>query len=395
MVRANGPVIKAQKLFLYLKNYVILEEDMNNRNRHILILALSILIGFMSNAQQFLKSIDHKAFKAYTENHIQLAESYANQVVQSAIQYDTSKYLINAYTLLGIINKDKGYYLSALEYYLKGLECADKRKDDRRASALYNNIGMIYQLQKNYEVAIEYFDKSLDIENHYSFDLDKSIRYYNIGDCYKSMDSFDIALSYFNNSLIIEKKHNNTEGIVYAYLGISEIYLRLKQFDDAKMILNKIEPLLKKESVEEAILFYKLKGMYLYEVKQYEEALSSLSKAVSISQTNKFPIHLMDIYTAETHVLEKLGKYDVLTSKYKALFELSDTLATSEIRNKSYDLTFSYELKKKQLELDMMLKEKEFVSNLNLFNNKVTWLLIVLLVSVLGYIFYIVKIKGK
>jgi tetratricopeptide (TPR) repeat protein len=368
---------------------------MKGKVGHILILVLGLLLVQSVKAQNFVKSIDKKAFKAYTDNKVQLAESYANQVIQSTIQYDTSKYLINAYTLLGIINKDKGYYLSALEYYLKGLECADKRKDDRRVSALYNNIGMIYQLQKNYEVAIEYFTKSLEIENHYKFDLDKSIRYYNIGDCYKSMDSFDIALSYFNNSLIIEKKHNNAEGIVYAYLGISEIYLRLQQFDDAKMILNKIEPLLRSQSIEEVILYQKLQGMYLFEVKEYDSALYHLSKAVELSKKNEFPIHLMDIYTAETHVLEKMGRYDVLTSKYKELFELSDTLSTSEIRNKSYDLTFSYELKKKQLELDLMLKEKEFVSNLNLFNNKLTWLLIILLLSVLGYIFYIVKIKGK
>lgn len=359
-----------------------------------LIFCLLIFKGLILFSQVDLKKIDNKAYEAL-ENHSALTEKYANDLISLAEIKKSSSHLINGYTILGILNKDKGYYISSLNYYLKALNIAEKSNDLGRVSAIMNNIGVIYQLQLNFVSAIDYFNKSLKIEENFKKPLQKSIRYYNIGDCFKEIDSFDLALSYFNNSLLIEERAKNNEGVVYAYLGISEVYLKINQFVDAKRILDKIEKKLNPKLIECSIIYYKLLGKYHFLLGENKEALKFYSIANEISIKVNYPNHLLEIYKGEISVYEKESNWELASRKYKEYTLLSNKLSAIDIKNKIHDLTYSHELQKKEIQISRIQGERDYANKLNIFNTKITWFLILMLISFVAFVFYAVNKRRK
>lgn len=356
-------------------------------NRHIIALFFFFFSLGYSISQDNLKELNDIAFKAL-ENHSSKTEEYANRILKLTKENDSSLFAINAYTILGIINKDKGYYISSLNYYLKALNGSEKRNDQGRVSAALNNIGVLYRLQGDLNMAISYFLKSLKIEENLKNPLQKSIRYYNIGDCYKELDSFDLALSYFSNSLIIEQKHKNQQGEIYAYLGIGEVYLEIGQITDGKKILDKIGLKLKSDFSEESILYNKLMGVYFFKINQFDQAITILQKTEALSLKNNFPIHLLEIYKIEINILEKQKNWEKVAFKYKEYTNLSEKLIAIEIRNKVNDLMYNNEIQKKEIEISKLEGEKNLAGRLDVYNKKIAWFLILLLIFIVGFVSY-------
>lgn len=366
-------------------------------NLKILFFALglcSYVTSFSQKGIKELRNLDSLAFSFYEKNETQKAEETAYLIIEKYSNIkQPSLFLINAYTLLGIINKNRGYYITSLENNIHALNIAEKNNDSGRVSACLNNIGVIYQLQSNYKQAIKYFTRSLDIEEKKNNPLQKSIRYYNIGDCYKELDSFDMALSYFNNSLIIEEKYKNNEGIIFAYLGIAEVYLGLNNEFQAKMVLDKIDLRLKNDQIEEKIIYNKLQGNYLLKVNKPSEALNFLNKAESYSEKNKISSHILEIYLLKIEAFEQQNDIVSANKEYKKYIQFNNELTNSEIKNKIEDLTYQNELTKKELEIKLVKEDRKLEQDLRIYGQKITWFVIaVLVISVILILFGIKKL---
>lgn len=268
----------------------------------------------LAGEPQSLKEWDSVAFSAYESNQENVLE-IADKFKDASLKEAPSIYQVNAFTLLGIINKNKGYYVSSVEYYNEALEVAIAINDQGRISACYNNIGSVYQIQENFDKALYYFKKSLDIEESLNTPLQKSIRLYNLGEVYRELDSLTLALSHFNSSLIIEKKFNNDEGIVYALLGIADIYLKLDRAADANISLEEVKPYLSKSNIETEILYNARLGEVYFLQGKLDLSLSKLRKAKKLSEKHDTKVHLMDIYEKEIEVKTAKDKQEKNTSE--------------------------------------------------------------------------------
>ena len=344
-----------------------------------------------------LLKLDSIAFGALEANSERTTE-YANNLLSESLKYPPSLYRVNAYIILGIINKEKGYYVTSLNHYLNALNAAKDIKDEGRVSSCLNNIGSIYQQQGNFQKAKDYFLQSLEIENKLNNPLQKSIRYYNIGDVYIDLDSLDLALSYFNNSLIIEKKANNREGIIYALLGIAEVYVKVQRPTDALMALEQVGEMLKPNNLEESILYYQLMGDLSVLESNLNEGLSYYLKAEDLSLKNDFRVHLMDIYINELKVLVKLSKFEEYAKKAEKYIQLQKELNDLKINNQLEDLTFQNNLKRKELEIELIQEERDLAienrniqSNISIIESRIVWFLIFTLVFILGIIIFGVR----
>jgi tetratricopeptide (TPR) repeat protein len=369
---------------------------MKNLNFKILLFLISIFFystKIYANKEDLskFKRLNDEAFELFEKDQIKSAEEKVYELLAYSKNKKTNIYTINAYTLLGIINKNRAFYITSLENNIKALNLAEKIKDTGRISACLNNIGTIYQLQNNYEQAIKYFSKSLTIEEKRKNPLQKSIRYYNLGDSYKKLDSLDLALSYFNNSLIIEEKYKNNDGIVYAYLGIAEVYLEMKNYFQAKMVLDKIKIKSEEGQVEKQIIFNKLLGQYHLETQKLNEALTFLNLADELSQKNENFSYFLEIYLLQIAVFEKQNEILEANKIYKKYIKLSNELSSSEIKNKIDDLSYQNELTKKELEIKLVLEERQLEKDLRIFGQKITWFVIFILILAVSLILLGVK----
>ena len=250
-----------------------------------------------------LNVLDSIAFIALETNNSDVVEK-ANKLLNTGINYGSPVHQINAYTILGIVNKNKGYYVTSVDFYQKALIVAEESNDKGRISACYNNIGSVYQIQENYDKALYYFKESLAIEDKLNNPIQKSIRLYNLGEIYREMDSMTLALSHFNSSLLIEKEHKNEDGVVYALLGIADIYLQLGKLTDARISLDESEIYIDNSGVEIRVLYGILRGRLLKSEDRYDEALSILQDVKELSKKYEFKVYLMDIYEEELVIKE-------------------------------------------------------------------------------------------
>jgi tetratricopeptide (TPR) repeat protein len=275
-----------------------------------------------------------------------------------------------------------------LDYYLKALNEAEKLNDSGRRSACLNNIGSVYRLQGKYEQAIEYFNRSLDIEKKLNLPLQKSIRLYNLGESYKDIDSLDLALTYLNSSLIIEKKERSNEGIVYAELGIADVYIRIERYTDASFVLQKTAKRIGKEQIEEQIILHKLLGKLYKKTGKLKPALEEFINGEKISINYKIRTHLPELIKLQIEVHELRKDWQMATLKYAEYIKLNEEMNSFQIKNQLDDLNYRNELSKKQLEIvliqeerDLARKNEQLEKDLRIFGQKITWFVILLMMS--------------
>lgn len=343
-----------------------------------------------------LKDLNDAAFLAYesgSDSALVLAERFADAAKGSGSLFE-----VNAFTLLGILNKDRGFYVSALNNYINALNTAETLGDKGRESACLNNIGSIYQLQKKYERAKEYFLRSLSLEDSLDQPLQKSIRYYNLGDVYKEQDSLEIALTYFNNSLRIEQKLKNDEGVIYALLGIAEVYIAFGRTTDAALELEKIAELITPEATEEQIMFHFLKGKLSFAFGDLGGSVAYYKKALSLGSQKNFRIHDEKMLLGLIDVYREQNDFRSLASTYEEYMSLVEEMNNLTIKNQLEDLTYQNELNKKELEISMIKEERDLArkneklkEDINAYSSRIIWFLVLAIVGIFAFVFYVVK----
>lgn len=368
-------------------------------NKYILFLAIgflstSALYSQTSSKSRDLKELDKEAFFALENNKDDVVEKASYLVMQGQIQ-KSGLYESNGYTILGIVNKNKGYYISSVDNYIKALNAAEKINDTARISASYSNIGKVYQLQENYSKALEYLQKSLNLEEKLNIPLQKSIRLYNIGEVYSLLDSMDLALTYYNNSLLIEKKYNNNEGIIYALLGIAEVYIRIDRLTDAGITLDKSSEILDPKNVELGIIYHKLTGELFGAQKDFSKALEGLNRAENLSKNEDYRVHLLDIYLKQIELLNEQQRWQQSVNKYKKYIELKNELNSIKVKNQLEDVTHRNELRQKELKIELANDERDLAQknvkieeSIGNYESRIIWFLIFTIVLILGLIVY-------
>ena len=275
-----------------------------------------------------------------------------------------SKYVINANTILGIVHKNGGHYISALEYYIKALDASEQLGDEGRVSASLNNIGIMYVLQENYSKAIYYFNRSLKIEEKLNQPLQKSIRLFNLGDCYKELEQYDEALGYYTGSLLIEKKEKNKLGIIYAELGMADVYAHTHRLTDAKVTLKQVEGHLADADLEAELLFYKLSGETAMAENRFADAEMALKKAEQFSWKHDLKNQLPDIYQLLAKLYSSGNQPGKAVVYYRKYIETAEQLQNNFVKNQLEDLTYQNKLKRKQLQIKY-LKEQQMLAEKN------------------------------
>lgn len=349
---------------------------------------------FSQSNQELLKlrTLDSLAFEALEKGFSDVSEkSYA--LIEESAKYPPSLFHINGYTILGIINKHKGYYTTSLRHYIKALNISENIDDKARVSACLNNIGTVYHLQENHSMALDYFSKSLKIEDQLDNPLQKSIRFYNIGDVYKDMDSLDLALSFFTNSLLIEKKQGNQEGINYANLGIADIYLKSDRISDAEIVINKLSSSLKSYQTEEKILWNLLKSGLETKQGHAQEGISYLRRAEIDAKKDSMTSLLPDIFLEQVSIHKELKEWEKASNKYDEYVELTKKLNGTFVKNQLADLTLQNEINKKELEIQLIAEERDLAKsnaqsekNISSFEKKIVWLLVCSIVLIIALV---------
>lgn len=340
-----------------------------------------------------IEKIEEKAFAAL-EGSKQDGIDWADSLISLSKQ-DGGIYLINGYTIKGILLKNQGFYVSSLNQHLLALKEAERIQDKGRISACLSNIGSIYVKQENYAEAAKYFQTSLAIEEELKNPQQKSIRLFNIGEAYFGMDSLTAAFTMFSNSFLIEESLNNKTGEFYAKLGLLKVYLKMGKISEAAVYLEELDNSIAVADFEVSVEFIIQKAEFLRLNGQLKESLEELGIAEKQAVGEELKSTLLEILKVKIQVLKAAKMYEQLATCYSDYVALLHELQGNKVMQQLADLNFNYELERRNErmrelseERDRAIQDSLEAEEISAYESRLIGYLIVNVALVVGLVLY-------
>jgi signal transduction histidine kinase len=227
----------------------------------------------------------------------------------------------NSYLNLGRINEKRGFFVTAIQYYLSAQKTFSEQNDDKNVAKCYINIGSIHDQIADYRNSHEYYIKALQILNKYDtcIDLGECLLYF--GDSYDGLDLRDSSSIYYSKALKVYKKLNNAVGMGQTYCDIAETYV----IYDSCLSEKNARQAKKFFSIS---LGYLLKSGDMFDASETYSGLSNLYNKLGKCDSTR----------------NKLGKYDSATVYSLKALKIADNLKSIYLKCDPYHfLSTTYE----------------------------------------------------
>lgn len=165
------------------------------------------------------QSLDSSAY--YCDQALTLAKLHKYLQGEAVAQYEK-----------GVIERIRGNYLKAAEFYVESLRLCKENGLDYYVAANYNALGVLYKITGEWNEALSYFYHALDVSSQ--DDRSKGSIFNNIGEIYLKQERYDSALHYCQLSAQIREDSPNLSNKIKTYINLGEIYRKLSQIDSSK-----------------------------------------------------------------------------------------------------------------------------------------------------------------
>jgi signal transduction histidine kinase len=204
----------------------------------------------------------------------------------------------------GILERLDGNYEKSLEYYLSGMQIAEKVGWTQGIAICLNNIGEGYKDLRQYDKCIEYANKAIEINKVLDQKRGVANNYEVIGDAYYLSGKYGLALNFLKKGLDLAKNEDDNYQITgklltdlgKVYSALKSYPLSAKYFEAAAVVNNKNNEKLQlintyteqgrsnrsQGELEKALLFFK-KGLKFAEELNYINAKSNLYREMSVT----------------------------------------------------------------------------------------------------------------
>lgn len=231
----------------------------------------------------------------------------------------------DAYNTLGVSYKNKGEYLTALEYYHSGLDVKTAQANLRGVAISHINIGNIHNEMKQFEMALKHFQIAKSLCDSIGFIRGYASVSNNMGIVYKNKGKYEEAIASYKDALKLGNEQINAS----VYSNIGNLFLKLNALDSVQFYLSASYTLLENSGNNKdlAVVCNDL-GILYTKRKKYQKAIKYAQKALSLTEkTNS--------------LLTKSISYETLYIAHKALGNHKKALSYLEYFKVMQDSIFS------------------------------------------------------
>ena len=361
-----------------------------------------LTISYASRAKTLAESASYPIGLAYALKNIGIAYylkadyiqtlTYWNQSLLQFEKADDKKGTANILSNIGAVFYNEGDDAKALDFYLKALKYAENINDTLRIVTVLNNIGALYfNKLATHDKALEYYLKALPLcEAVRNNDAIATITV-NIGEIYLERGKDSLALAYFERSLKVYENSENAKNIPFALNDIAKVYGKRKDYTTALKYHQQALEVARKSSVrlEMSQSYQGIATIYL-KMKEIPQALAAYKSAEMIAKEISANYELEKIYKGLSDAYAGLNNYPEAYRYQSLLTAIKDTLYNIEIDKKLAFLQFSFEIQKKQNEIDLLTKDKS-LQDLDLKRQKTvrnSLIAVLSLVMLIGFILF-------
>jgi class 3 adenylate cyclase len=269
------------------------------------------------------------------------------------------KGISNMLSNLGVVNFNGGDDENAIKFYLESLKMAEEIGDKLRIATALVNIGAVYFNKKGtHDRALQYYLRALPLSEELGDHDAIGTSSVNIGEIYLARGDNKSALTYFEKALQAYKKSDNGN-VPYALYNIGRVYTQRKEYDRAINYQQQAFVLAKKldKKLEMSQTSLGLAETYQQQG-DYPAAISAFIRAKDIATEIGASYELKDAYEGLAKLYNNVADYQN-AYKYQTLFTaIKDRLYNAEMDKKNQVVTLNFDLQKKQVEVDLLTKDK-------------------------------------
>ena len=271
----------------------------------------------------------------------------------------------NLQSNIGAAYSTMGDEAKAIEFHLKSLKTSEEIDNANRIATALLNIGVNYSFKvPTYEKAMEYYWKALpySIKSNNNFTIGTLLS--NLGEIHYRLENYDSALYYFEKSLTPTE---NSPGYSYSLNYMGRVYAEKGEFSKAielqEEAIESAEKYNAKNELSIALIglgrTYAKQGNSGLAIEKFNEA-KEIARAIPAMDQIKESYEGLSIAYAQMSDFRNAFEYQLLLSGLK------DTIYSELTDDKIKGLQFSYQLDKKESEIQ--LKESE-IEKANILKN--------------------------
>ncbi len=268
---------------------------------------------------------------------------------------------IYLFTMRANLMMDGGNYAQALDQSFRGLKMAEQSGSIKQASDINRYIGYLYNIIGEYEKAIPYQTTALRQAEGLKDKTSISRAYNAIGKTFKTQGNYPASLEAYTKGLRIDEEQKDSSAIYVSYGNIGDVYERMGKYKEA---FDHLRP---------SRNFYLYKGIRNTQVPwcewvmgrafthsgQADSGLYYGKHALMLSHQQGWRLYLQEINALIAESAAKLNQWDT-AYKYQVISSaLKDTLRGREIAGRTAVLQASFDLDKKQAEIDLQKAENK------------------------------------
>ncbi len=318
-------------------------------------LSLARYIGYQTGAAYALKHIGLGYY--IPGDFVQVLDNWL-QSLQIFEEINDQVGVANMVNNLGAIFYNEGNEAKAIEYYLRSLNIAEAQGDTLRIATALLNSGSVYStMPQSYAQALQYYWRALPLLQSAGDDQDVSTAAGNLGDLYIKIGNYDSALYYLESALSIV---SNSADAPYVLNQIGIVYRNLEEYDEALRFHEEsyegARGLNQQLEMAQALLE---KGETLRLMARNEEALASYHQAEKLVLDVGFQEELEGAYDGLSKVYADRKNFERAYHYKNLVGGMRDDVYDQELSDKVSFIQLSYEVEKKQGEIDILEKSTE------------------------------------
>lgn len=291
---------------------------------------------------------------------LSLGLKYAEELISLSEKLGNDLYLYRGYLQKGNKIKYQGDFDLALDAYFKSVEVAKKADYKTGEGSAYMTIADIYSSSNNPSNAMLYYHKAISTlrETEDSVALASAIM--NAGDEHFKIKNYDSALVYFRESELIFEKADYPTGKAFSLGNLGMVYANFGQSELAEKNIN--EAILILEDLENfyPICTYLIAMSDVYLGKGDDaEALNYAMRSLKLAQVHGLKEQISDANLKLSQLYEKAGNIGESFRYFKDHIAYRDSINNLNSVQKMADLRTDFEVSQKQVEVDLLNKEKE------------------------------------
>lgn len=324
-------------------------------------------------------------------------KSFFSKAIEAAKFVKDKSNLATIYYEFGYTNSNRNKLDTSINFILQSIDIRKELKDTPNLIQAYNTAAQVYRRMNNFKNAIDFYNRAIILSQKINDEYAVSIIYKNLGTLYRANNKIDTAIFYLNKALPLAQKFNVASDIYSIKLNTAFCYNDKHLYYQAVELFKGLDDTLYTHS-DEYPLFILGKGQAFLGAKQFAEAYTYLSKALTLTYTKSKIEYAGIVNKSLSEYYEQNNNYALALQHFKKYKTLYDSQYV-ESNTKNVDaLATKYKTKEKEQEIELLNKES-LLKDLQLKEKKRTILLntlgLILITIVAGGTFHMYRSKRK